>query len=228
MILQTAIREAVVLPNCESLTIPWMIAEKDDWVQRKAAPFMWMNQESNHNSTQATEVRSKCDKPPTSSTCVQSEQMQRIADATRKLVISEAGTMSSSSCAESEKVQETANAVQKPSTEAEAISSPLSKSTSLTVERDKSLEELRTPLLRPSSSEKQETNSGGSTREITVVQSPSSSMVSTEEDDSRGKKLGRRARMLDLGKKMGEKLEEKRRHMEEKSRQIVEKMRGPS
>uniref|UniRef100_A0A1J3ILH4 Testis-expressed sequence 2 protein n=1 Tax=Noccaea caerulescens TaxID=107243 RepID=A0A1J3ILH4_NOCCA len=222
---KTAIREAVVLPNCESLTIPWMIAEKDDWVQRKAAPFMWMNQESNHNSTQATEGRSKSDKPPTSSACVQSEQMQKTADATQKPVISEAGTVSSSSCGQSEQVQDTANAIQKPSTESVAISTPLSKSTSITVERDKSLEELRTPLLRPSSSEKQETSSRGSTREITVVQS---SMVSSEEDDSRGKKLGRRARMLDLGKKMGEKLEEKRRHMEEKSRQIVEKMRGPS
>ncbi|CAA7029516.1 unnamed protein product [Microthlaspi erraticum] len=225
---KTAIREAVVLPNCESLTIPWMIAEKDDWVQRKAAPFMWMNQECNHNSTHATEGRSKCDKPPTYSSCVQSEQMQKTADATQKPVISEVGTTSSSSCPQSEQVQETANAVQKPSTESEAISTPLTKSTSVTVERDKSLDELKTPLLRPSSSEKHDMHSRGSTRDIPVVQSPSSSMVSSEEDDARGKKPGRRARMLDLGKKMGEKLEEKRRHMEEKSRQIVEKMRGPS
>lgn len=228
MILQTAIREAVVLPNCESLTIPWMIAEKDDWVQRKAAPFMWLNQENDHNSSQATEARSKSDKPPTSSSCVQSEQMQRTANATQKPIISEAGTMSSSSCAQSEQVQKAATAFQKPNTEAEAImSTPLSNSTTVTIESDKSLEELKTPLLLPSSSEKQETNSRGSTREISAVQSPSRSVVSSEEDDSRGKKLGRRARMLDLGKKMGEKLEEKRRHMEEKSRQIVEKMRGP-
>ncbi|CAH2037092.1 unnamed protein product [Thlaspi arvense] len=225
---KTAIREAVVLPNCESLTIPWMIAEKDDWVQRKAAPFMWLNQESDHNSSQATDARSKSDKPPTSSSCVQSEQMQKTANATQKPIISEARTLSSSSCAQSEKVQEAADAVPKPNTEAETVSTPLPNSSTVTVESDKSLEDLRTPLLLPSSSEKQETNSRGSTGEMTVVQSPSRSILSREEDDSRGKKLGRRARMFDLGKKMGEKLEEKRRHMEEKSRQIVEKMRGPS
>lgn len=228
MIMQMAIREAVVLPNCESLTIPWMIAEKDDWVQRKAAPFMWLNQESDHNSSQATEARSKSDKPPTSSSCVQSEQMQKTANATQRPIVSEAETMSSSSCAQSEQVPKAANAVHKPNTEEEAMSTPLSNSTTVTVESDNSLEELKTPLLLPSSSEKQETNARGSTREIPVVQSPSRSMVSSEEDDLRGKKPGRRARMLDLGKKMGEKLEEKRRHMEEKSRQIVEKMRGPS
>ncbi|XP_010459394.1 PREDICTED: testis-expressed sequence 2 protein-like [Camelina sativa] len=227
---KTAIREAVVLPNCESLTIPWMIAEKDDWVQRKTAPFMWLNQENDHNSSQATETRCKSDKPPTSSSCVQSEQMQRTASATQKPLISEAGAISSSSCAQSELVQKAATAFQKPNTEeAEAImSTPSSNSSTVTLECDKTLEELRTPLLLSSSSEKQEMNSRGSTRESSAVQSPSRTIFSSEDDDSRGKKVGRRARMLDLGKKMGEKLEEKRRHMEEKSRQIVEKMRGPS
>jgi hypothetical protein len=38
-------------------------------------------------------------------------------------------------------------------------------------------------------------------------------------------KSGRRSRMMDLGKKMGDKLEEKRRQVEEKGRTIVEKMR---
>ncbi|KAL1224072.1 hypothetical protein V5N11_031220 [Cardamine amara subsp. amara] len=258
---KTAIREAVVLPNCESLTIPWMIAEKDDWVQRKAAPFMWLNQENDHNNsqatearsksdkpptssscvqseqmqkttnaTQATEAKSKSDKPPTSSSCVQSEQMQKTTNATQKPIISEAGSMSSSSCAQSEQVQEAATGVHEPNTEAEAMPTPLPNSTTVTVESDKSLEELKTPLLLPRSSEKQETNSRGSSREISVNQSPARLIASSEEDDSTrwGKKLGRRARMLDLGKKMGEKFEEKRRHMEEKSRQIVEKMRGPS
>ncbi|KAF8085529.1 hypothetical protein N665_0665s0038 [Sinapis alba] len=223
---KTAIREAVVLPNVESLTIPWMIADKDDWIQRKAAPFMWLNQESDH---QATEGKSKPDKPSTSYSCVQSEQMQKTANATQKPVISETGSISSSSCAQSEQVHEAANTVQKRDTEAEALSTPLSSSSKpVTVESGKSLEELKTPLLLTSSSEKQETNSRGRTGEPTFVHSPSRSVVLSEDDDSRGKKLGRRARMLSLGKRMGEKLEEKRRHMEEKSKQIVDKMRGPS
>ncbi|KAJ0237589.1 hypothetical protein HA466_0249570 [Hirschfeldia incana] len=224
-----AIREAVVLPNCESLTIPWMVAEKDDWVQRNAAPFMWMNQESDHNSSHATEGKSKSDKPPTCSSYVHSEQMQKTANTTQKPIVSEAATLPSSSCAQSEQVQGAANAIQKPNNEPETPFTPLSRSsTSVTVKSDKSLEELKTPLLRPSSSEKQYTSSRDRTGEMTAAQSPSKSIRSSDEDDSSVKKLGRRARMLGLGKKMGEKLEEKRRHMEEKSRQIVEKMRGPS
>ncbi|KAF0934573.1 hypothetical protein E2562_025664 [Oryza meyeriana var. granulata] len=43
--------------------------------------------------------------------------------------------------------------------------------------------------------------------------------------DESKRKGGRRARMMDFGKKMGDKLEEKRRHIEEKGRHIVEKMR---
>ncbi|KAL8112510.1 hypothetical protein AgCh_019999 [Apium graveolens] len=49
-----------------------------------------------------------------------------------------------------------------------------------------------------------------------------------EGDDSRPKRMGNtRAKMLGLGKKMGEKLEERRRHIEEKGRNIVERMRAP-
>lgn len=35
-----------MLPNCETICIPWMLAEKDDWVPRKVAPFMWINNEN--------------------------------------------------------------------------------------------------------------------------------------------------------------------------------------
>ncbi|RRT54101.1 hypothetical protein BHE74_00034237, partial [Ensete ventricosum] len=43
---KAAIRDSLVLPNCETICIPWMLAEKDDWVPRKAAPFMWINNEN--------------------------------------------------------------------------------------------------------------------------------------------------------------------------------------
>nr|KYP43063.1 Testis-expressed sequence 2 protein [Cajanus cajan] len=50
--LKTGIRETLVLPNCESVCIPWMLAEKDDWVPRTVAPFIWINQEiGNETST---------------------------------------------------------------------------------------------------------------------------------------------------------------------------------
>ncbi|XP_043699501.1 testis-expressed protein 2-like isoform X2 [Telopea speciosissima] len=43
---KVAIRETLVLPNCESICIPWMLAEKDDWVPRKIAPFIWLRHEA--------------------------------------------------------------------------------------------------------------------------------------------------------------------------------------
>ncbi|URE19258.1 Putative integral membrane protein conserved region (DUF2404) [Musa troglodytarum] len=42
---KAAIRDSLVLPNCETMCMPWMLAEKDDWVPRKVAPFMWINNE---------------------------------------------------------------------------------------------------------------------------------------------------------------------------------------
>lgn len=98
---------------------------------------------------------------------------------------------------------------------------------------DATIQELRTPLL--GNGEPQDTfkHKLGETPE-SQSPSPSRSTIlldkenhTIEEDESRRKRMGRKARMLDLGKKMGEKLEEKRRHIEEKSRNIVEKMRGP-
>ncbi|XP_010497157.1 PREDICTED: uncharacterized protein C23G7.06c-like [Camelina sativa] len=196
---KTAIREVMVLPNCESLTIPWMTAEKDDWIERNIAPFMWLNQDSTSDH-EAAEAKSKADKPPTP------EQMQK-----------------------------TANVVpQKPRIEEVPVSAPSADSTALTIESQKSLDELQTPLLE--SSEKQDTvarGGNGNAGDILPrsIQSPSmSSTVSSEEDDSnsKGKKMGAaKARMFDFRKKVGEKFEEKKRHVEERSRQIVEKMRGP-
>jgi hypothetical protein len=54
-------------------------------------------------------------------------------------------------------------------------------------------------------------------------QQQQAALASVGEDAKR--KSGRRSRMMDLGKKMGDKLEEKRRQVEEKGRHIVEKMR---
>ncbi|CAN8235110.1 unnamed protein product [Cochlearia groenlandica] len=193
------IREVMVLPNCESITIPWMIAEKDDWVQRKVAPFMWLNQDStsDHDNLEAAEAKSKSDKPPIS-----------------------------------EQVQKAANIPKKPRTEEEPVSAPTQANPeALVVEREKSLEELETPLLE--SREKRDTiaraSNVGETNPSTVQSSSSRSIVTSEEDDSalKGKKMGTKERMFDFRKKVGEKFEEKKRHVEEKSRQIVEKMRGP-
>ncbi|KAL9996502.1 putative synaptotagmin-like mitochondrial-lipid-binding domain-containing protein [Helianthus debilis subsp. tardiflorus] len=42
-----AIRETMVLPNCESATVHFMLAEKNDWIPQQSAPFIWTNPELN-------------------------------------------------------------------------------------------------------------------------------------------------------------------------------------
>ncbi|XVF26310.1 hypothetical protein REPUB_Repub14bG0005200 [Reevesia pubescens] len=201
---KAAIRETMVLPNCESACIPWMLAEKDDWVPRKVAPFIWLNQETVTDNNlvleaQLTESKSKENSRRTLSSHPERKHLKPNVDSSQPPVI-------------------------------ESVAIPSSSSTVSSSIGSKSLQDIRTPLL--ASYEPHETCQ--QIREETS-DSPSLSRSLTEferqsdvvdENDSRPK-MGRRARMVDLGKKMGEKLEEKRRHIEEKSRQMVEKMRGP-
>lgn len=185
---QAAIRETMVLPNCESAYIPWMLAEKDDWVPRKFAPFMWLNQDAAMDNNIAR--------------AAQGPQPTEAQENNRK-------TSSSPAAIESEA----------------SLSFAASSST-----KNKSSEDLRAPLL--ATDEPHETyQQNGATPDS---QSSSWSLSEFErqsdvgdENDSRPKKMGRKARMMDLTKKMGEKFEEKKRHIEERGRHIVEKMRGP-
>ncbi|CAF1910121.1 unnamed protein product [Brassica oleracea var. botrytis] len=177
---KNGIREVMVLPNCENVTIPWMIAEKDDWVQRSVAPFMWLNQDSDsdHDSFEAAEVKPKADKPPSP------EQTKKVA-----------------------------NVHQKPRTDEEPVASSPSAANSAA------------PIV-----ESEDTIARGGNDEETTpvsVQSSSRSIFSSEEDDLKGRQIGRKERIFDFRKKFGEKFEEKKRHVEERSKQIVEKMRGP-
>ncbi|GJV40299.1 testis-expressed sequence 2 protein [Tanacetum coccineum] len=48
---KAAIRESMVLPNSESVTIPFMLAEKNDWIPQKSAPFIWINPEATPEPT---------------------------------------------------------------------------------------------------------------------------------------------------------------------------------
>lgn len=205
---KAAIRETMVLPNCESVCIPWMLAEKNDWVPRNVAPFIWINQEAASDNAAALEL------------------LNSQLDAKTKI---EVGRETSYNHPES-KHQKTRNAenVQPPYSDS---SDDLS-SNKPSMKNDKSSQDLTSPLLANSEAPETGQNSSGYASES---QSPSRSLISLEkqtrsveeEDDSRPKKMGRRAKMLDLGKKMGEKFEEKRRNIEEKGRNIVDKMRGP-
>ncbi|XP_048329457.1 uncharacterized protein LOC107419625 isoform X1 [Ziziphus jujuba] len=199
--LKAAINETLVLPNCESVCVPWMLAEKDDWVPRNVAPFMWLNQESVNDPIVLREVPSY--QPCEEKTNTESNR--------------EALTDDSQSKHKRLKNIQSGQSVNESSDAASSSTNPLAV-------RKSTLEELGTPLLGndgPNETEKQEIADGQSSYR-------SLSMFDKQNDTfEEPKRVGRRARMLDLGKKMGEKLEEKRRHIEEKSRHIVEKMRGP-
>ncbi|XP_027358420.1 uncharacterized protein LOC113867350 isoform X1 [Abrus precatorius] len=220
--LKAAIRETLVFPNCESICISWMQAEKDDWVPRNIAPFIWIHQESGNETSTSVDA---------------SNQPSGGLKASSR-------TSSDGSEIKLPKLKSS----QEPARKSDSLALPLSSSSTLTLRSSKSLEELTTPLLeneKPQGSRDlkelrtpsiQNNNTHEASEEVVDIagsESPSRNVVmdkqysSMEQDDSRPRKIGRREKMLDLKKRMSEKFEEKKRHIEEKGRHIVERMRGP-
>jgi hypothetical protein len=222
--------ENLVLPNCENICIPWMLAEKDDWVPSNVAPFIWVNQEfgnetstsinTNNQSSGGAKARSKASSTSTSNNGPMNKQ---------------------------QKPKSVEFSLEPTSKSSDSLATPTSSSDSLALQSSSNLEELTTPLLEnekpqeirdliePSlqndnqletSENKMENNSEFPSLHGSMVVMEKQNHTFDHEDEL-PKKMGRKERMLDLRKKMGEKLEEKRRHLEEKSRNIVEKMRGP-
>ncbi|KDP46473.1 hypothetical protein JCGZ_08445 [Jatropha curcas] len=205
---KAAIRETMVLPNCESLCIPWMLAEKNDWVPQTVAPFIWLNREATSEHASASEAVSS-----------RSDEAKLKEEAHRRA----SNCDTESSHLKSKNVECSQRSISASSDTLESSSSSAKPS----IESSKSLQELTSPLLasfEPQDICNQSRESQSPSRSLTTAEKQNHAV---EDDDSRPKRMGRRARMLDLGKKMGEKLEEKRRHIEEKGRNIVEKMRGP-
>ncbi|KAG5536072.1 hypothetical protein RHGRI_023752 [Rhododendron griersonianum] len=201
---KAAIRENLVLPNCEGVCIPWMLADKDDWIPREVAPFIWIKQESVIDSSQPGVV-----------TAITNACRQTTSD------VQEAGNGKGS------KVER----IQRQISESSGAHAPSSDPAIQSAWHSKSLQELSAPLL---SSDKSIAASEGRKEDSPHCGSPSRSVVLAGEpfqvmegDDLRPKRVGPRARMLGLGKKMAEKLEEKRRTVEDKGRHIVDRMRGP-
>lgn len=203
-------------PNSENIWIPFMIAEKEDWIPRKAAPFMWLNQDPAPSleklSSQMVNLRPN----------IPTQESLRDHPESRNQKLKPANCEQTQTTAGNSSSDASSNAAEIP-------------------KKSQSLQDLTTPLLMANDEDREERVDS---KEVSVSESPgrsvsesptrytsmssvgSQSNLSTE-DDQKPKKMGRKARMLDLGKKVGEKIEEKRRHMEEKGRNIVEKMRGP-
>ncbi|XP_004512702.1 uncharacterized protein [Cicer arietinum] len=217
--LKAAIRDTLVLPNSESISIPWMLAEKNDWVPRQVAPFIWINPESGNETSSLIDPHNQTSGGVKASNPEQKQQKSKNSESSHQ-----------------------------PARKSESLSLPSGSAISEALRNSKSLEELTKPLLESDQPQEtsdlkelsmpflESDNEGSAEKveDVSVCSSPSNSAVidrsisSIQQDESKPKKVGRRERMFDLRKKMSEKFEEKKRHIEEKSRHIVEKMRAPS
>lgn len=200
--LQAAIRDTLVLPNCESVCIPWMCAEKDDWVPRNIAPFIWINQEAVTDPNMMHDVPSS-----------QSVEVITKNESSRRTT-----------------KDNPENKHEGPKSRPSDTLSSLN-AHNLCTQRSRSLHESQTAFLKNDSPQETCQSNRGENPDCQSL--PGSEVMyeeqnpATEESDTRPKRMDRKARIRNLGKKMGEKLEEKRRNIEEKGRNIVERMRGP-
>jgi hypothetical protein len=199
--------------------MPWMLAEKDDWVPRKDAPFIWLNHEP-------TETRSH----GASTASAQSEEAVLKNDAGNKKAVVTVPVSSEGSEELLKTVAvSTEEPIEKPVAEASVAQPSLAPAPAGESSHSDENKELRKPLLVTQKLEEDGSESRvvppplyTSLRAVIPAGEPSAAAV-VGEDAKR--KSWRRARMVDFGKRMGDKLEEKRRTIEEKGRHIVEKMR---
>ncbi|KAL0912955.1 hypothetical protein M5K25_016379 [Dendrobium thyrsiflorum] len=220
---KAAVRDSLVLPNCESICIPWMLAEKDDWVPQKVAPFIRISQEAmNMSMPRADSTGPPKDlktKPSISSgtkTSYPDDKSEKVKDV---VYVQKASDDDPLKYASSQSKNDKSRSVSSSSAYHGDTRSDASASASASAS-----EELLAPLLRMDGTQ-DGSNQGRVDSSRTA--SPGSTMENPStlpEEDAKPKRVGRRARMMDLGKKVGEKIEEKRRNLEEKSRHIVEKM----
>lgn len=205
-----------------------MLAEKDDWVPPNVAPFIWINQEFRNEISTSVDTNNQ-------------------SSGGEKATSEASANTSSNVPTNKPKNPKSIESCQEPTSKSSDSLALPSFSGSLTLERSSSLEELTMPLLENEKSQETRDFKEPSLQNVNQLETSENKVENNsefpslhrslvvmekqnhifEQEDELPKKMGRKERMFDLGKKMGEKLEEKRRHLEEKSRHIVEKMRGP-
>ncbi|MED6119977.1 hypothetical protein PIB30_016778 [Stylosanthes scabra] len=207
--LKAAFRETLVLPNSECVSIPWMLAEKENWIPRTVAPYMWVKQESGHDTTVSNDKTSA----KTTVDCSGiTHQNQHGAKSNREPV------RKSFSFGRASPSSSPSPIVLKSSQSFDQLSTPFLENYFM-----QETEDLKELPATSTQNESADETSEEKTTDITVIP-PQSTLVSVLMDKpivpSEQKKIGKREKMFDLRKKMSEKLEEKRRH-------FVVKMRGP-
>ncbi|XP_047325866.1 uncharacterized protein LOC124929525 [Impatiens glandulifera] len=211
---KAAIRATLVLPNCECVSFPWMLAEKDDWVPRKDSPYMWLNNQETNDRTGP---------PPDPSTGSQSTR-------------SNFSLKSNSSLSQEEHDDHPSNELQVDSSRISShgndqLCSNSSSSYSASTSDQTRVRELKVPLLL-TNNETQYSNDHEENQDRSIVSEGQGYTMGGDYRDQELRQPKRmestKARMRGLGKRMTEKLEEKKRHIEEKGRNMVERMRGPN
>ncbi|KAJ6845991.1 uncharacterized protein M6B38_278110 [Iris pallida] len=234
---KAAIREYLVLPNYENISIPWMLAEKDDWVARKVAPFLWASQEA----TDTSGLESTISHPEEGKMKLGGSNGNATAPHSNNKVEGTKNVVSQQPPEQSVSGSDASN-----SDSFALVSTNASNSDSFALVSTNQVlcntesGELRQPLLKREETQR--------SQEQIAVESPKTSssseeMVITEQDtviseeDLKPKRMGSsRRKMFDLGKKMGERLgekfeEQKRsigekgRHFGERGRHLVERIR---
>ncbi|XP_016563902.1 testis-expressed protein 2-like isoform X3 [Capsicum annuum] len=224
--IKAAIRESVVLPNCENACIPWMIAEKDDWVPLKDAPYVRINNKSAGNAK-----KQEADRKSTSNIAESEyERLKRGEWATQK-----SRSLDPRSLFSVPKAQPCFN-TRSLTTSPEIAHLKSKKHHGETLQRKTSDPQvyLHSSLLNHNeqierhhmSTENMQSNSPSPSPSPSRSPSILQEQNSFTEDDMRSKRTSTRARMHGLRKRMGEKLEEKKRHIEEKGRHLVGRIRS--
>lgn len=171
-----------------------MLSDTDDWVPHKIAPFIWLNRE-----------------PPTETTARPTAGMTRElpgeASVSKAIAKNKSSLPASSTRSKTESPKKTKICADG-SEQAEASTSWLSRLVAaseapLRSSEDATRDLLRMPLM-------------SSSREVIVAAGTS---ASEEAEDVKRKRSGRRARVMDLGRRMGGKLEEKGKHIVGKMRE---------
>ncbi|XP_028756565.1 testis-expressed protein 2 [Neltuma alba] len=229
-LLKIGIRENIVLPNCECICIPFMQAEQDDWVPFNVAPFIWPNQTSGIETSNlmGASARSSTDNPE------HDQQKQKSAEFNQEPANKsiDARRVPSSSFRKADSVEELTTLFledkERPQETIDLKEPVLSSIEEVKPQETKDSREPRQLLLQNVRSQdirehKMEDSSSSSTPRMsgTLLERQHSM------DETRPKKMGRKEKMHILRRKMSEKFEEKKRHIGEKSKHFVDKMRGP-
>lgn len=176
-----------------------MLSEEDDWAPCKTAPFMWVNHETAPDTTKLHK-----EPKPMTLTDVNTTAKSTVTPSLDEKVECEKGTTQTQEYWEG------------------AVLESSTSGSYGTTNRDLILASLKLEKQGSSTSIASSESMMGSPFNRSNLMS---NFSATNEEDVQAKKVNHRARMMDFGKRMGEKLGENRRKFEEKSRHFVEKFR---